>query len=495
MQDFLPRMRAEWFGNIRADILAGLVVALALIPEAIAFSIIAGVDPKVGLYASFSIAVLIAFVGGRPGMISAATAATAVLMVTLVKDHGLQYLLAATVLAGLLQIGAGFLKLGYVMRFVSKSVMTGFVNALAILIFMAQLPELIDVTWLTYVMVAGGLAIIYLFPRITKVIPSPLVCIIVLTALTLALGLDVRSVGDMGALPDTLPIFLIPQIPLNLETLMIILPYSAAVAVVGLLESLMTAQIVDELTDTKSDRNQECIGQGIANTATGFIGGMAGCAMIGQSIINVKSGGRGRLSTFCAGIFLLFLILVLGDLVSQIPMPALVAIMIMVSIGTFSWSSIKNLAVHPRSSSIVMIATVVTVIYTHNLAIGVLIGVLLSGIFFAWKISQIFRITSDLSADGRERTYTVEGQVFFASVEDFNAAFDFKESLEKVTIDVTHAHIWDISSVQALDMIVLKFRREGAEVNLIGMNEASETIVDRLGIHDKPGALERLMGH
>ncbi|MVT00906.1 STAS domain-containing protein [Devosia sp. L53-10-65] len=488
-------MRAEWFGNIRADILAGLVVALALIPEAIAFSIIAGVDPKVGLYASFSIAVLIAFVGGRPGMISAATAATAVLMVTLVRDHGLEYLLAATVLAGLLQIGAGFLKLGYVMRFVSKSVMTGFVNALAILIFMAQLPELTNVTWLTYVMVAGGLAIIYLFPRITKVIPSPLVCIVVLTALSLALGLDVRTVGDMGALPDTLPVFLIPQIPLNLETLMIILPYSAAVAVVGLLESLMTAQIVDELTDTRSDRNQECIGQGIANTATGFIGGMAGCAMIGQSIINVKSGGRGRLSTFCAGIFLLFLILVLGDLVSQIPMPALVAIMIMVSIGTFSWSSIKNLAIHPRSSSIVMIATVVTVIYTHNLAIGVLIGVLLSGIFFAWKISQIFRITSDLSADGRERTYTVEGQVFFASVEDFNAAFDFKESLEKVTIDVTHAHIWDISSVQALDMIVLKFRREGAEVNLVGMNEASETIVDRLGIHDKPGALERLMGH
>jgi len=488
-------MRAEWFGNIRADILAGLVVALALIPEAIAFSIIAGVDPKVGLYASFSIAVLIAFVGGRPGMISAATAATAVLMTTLVKDHGLQYLLAATVLAGLLQIGAGFLKLGYVMRFVSKSVMTGFVNALAVLIFMAQLPELINVTWLTYVLVAAGLAIIYLFPRITRVIPSPLVCIVVLTALSLALGFDVRTVGDMGALPDTLPVFLIPQIPLNLETLMIILPYSAAVAVVGLLESLMTAQIVDELTDTRSDRNQECIGQGIANTATGFIGGMAGCAMIGQSIINVKSGGRGRLSTFCAGIFLLFLILVLGDLVSQIPMPALVAIMIMVSIGTFSWSSIKNLAIYPRSSSIVMIATVVTVIYTHNLAIGVLIGVLLSGIFFAWKISQIFRITSELSADGRERTYTVEGQVFFASVEDFNAAFDFKESLEKVTIDVTHAHIWDISSVQALDMIVLKFRREGAEVNLVGMNEASETIVDRLGIHDKPGALERLMGH
>lgn len=495
MIEFMSRMRSEWFGNIRADILAGLVVALALIPEAIAFSIIAGVDPKIGLYASFSIAVLIAFVGGRPGMISAATAATAVLMVTLVKDHGLQYLLAATVVAGLLQIGAGLLKLGYVMRFVSKSVMTGFVNALAILIFMAQLPELINVTWLTYVMVAAGLAIIYLFPRLTKAVPSPLVCIIVLTAISLIFNFDLRTVGDMGELPSTLPVFLIPQVPLNLETLMIILPYSAAVAVVGLLESLMTASIIDDLTDTRSDRNQECIGQGIANTATGFIGGMAGCAMIGQSVINVKSGGRGRLSTFLAGAFLLFLILVLGDLVRVIPMAALVAIMIMVSVGTFSWASIKNIGTHPRSSSVVMLATVATVIYTHNLAFGVLVGVLLSGIFFAWKISQIFRVTSTLSDDGRARVYKVEGQIFFASVEDFTAAFDFREALEKVTIDVTHAHIWDISSVQALDMIILKFRREGAEVQLVGMNEASETIVDKLAIHDKPGALERLMGH
>jgi SulP family sulfate permease len=495
MIEFLSRMRSEWFGNIRGDVLAGLVVALALIPEAIAFSIIAGVDPKVGLYASFSIAVLIAFVGGRPGMISAATAATAVLMVTLVRDHGLEYLLATTVLAGLLQIAAGFLKLGYVMRFVSRSVMTGFVNALAILIFLAQLPELTGVTWVTYAMVAGGLAIIYLFPRLTKAIPSPLVCIVVLTGLSFALGLDVRTVGDMGELPSTLPMFLIPQIPLTIETLMIILPYAAAVAVVGLLESLLTATIVDDLTDTNSDKNQECIGQGIANTATGFIGGMAGCAMIGQSIINIRSGGRGRLSTFLAGAFLLFMILVLGDLVRIIPMAALVAVMIMVSIGTFSWASLGNLVVHPRSSSIVMLVTVAAVIYTHNLAIGVFAGVLLSGIFFAWKISKIFRVTSTLSDDGRERVYTVAGQIFFASVDDFTGAFDFKEALEKVTIDVSHAHIWDISSVQALDMIILKFRREGAEVELIGMNEASETIVDRLAIHDKPGALERLMGH
>lgn len=487
--------RSQWFGNIRGDVLAGLVVALALIPEAIAFSIIAGVDPKIGLYASFSIAVITSITGGRPGMISAATAATAVLMVTLVKDHGLQYLLAATVLAGLLQIVAGLFKLGFLMRFVSRSVITGFVNALAILIFMAQLPELIGVPWLTYVLVAGGLAIIYLFPLITTALPSPLVCIVVLTTLAITLGLDVRTVSDMGELPSTLPIFLLPDIPLTLETFQIILPYSVAVAVVGLLESLMTAQIVEDLTDTPSDLNQECIGQGLANTATGFIGGMAGCAMIGQSIINVKSGGRGRLSCFCAGVFLLFLIVVLGDLVNQIPMAALVAIMIMVSIGTFSWTSIKNLRTHPRSSSIVMLATVIGVVATHNLAIGVLIGVLLSGIFFAGKIAQIFRVTSTLSDDGRTRTYNVEGQVFFASSDAFTRSFDFKELLENVIIDVTHAHIWDISSVAALDMIVLKFRRDGAEVEIIGLNEASSTIVDDLAIHEKPGALESMFGH
>ena len=489
--------RAQWLGNIRGDLLSGLVVALALIPEAIAFSIIAGVDPKVGLYASFSIAVITAIAGGRPGMISAATAATAVLMVTLVRDHGLQYLLAATVLAGLLQIGMGVLKLGFVMRYVSKSVMTGFVNALAILIFMAQLPELDprDVTWLTYVLVAVGLVIIYGFPRLTTAIPSPLVTIVVLTALVFALGLDVRTVGDMGALPDTLPVFLIPDIPLNFDTLAIIFPYSVAVAIVGLLESLMTQNIVDDLTDTKSNRDQECIGQGLANTATGFIGGMAGCAMIGQSVINVKSGGRGRLSCFVAGVFLLILVVGLGDLVSIIPMPALVAIMIMVSVGTFSWSSIKNLTLHPRSSSVVMIATVVTVVYTHNLAIGVLVGVLLSGIFFAAKIAQLFSIRTDISADGRVRTYHVEGQLFYGSVEDFMNAFDFRDAPERVVIDVSRAHIWDISSVQALDMAILKFRRAGAEVEVVGMNAATETLVDKLAVHDKRNVLGDLPQH
>ncbi|MGM0662315.1 MAG: SulP family inorganic anion transporter [Pseudomonadota bacterium] len=489
--------RRQWTGNIRGDLLSGLVVALALIPEAIAFSIIAGVDPKVGLYASFSIAVLIAITGGRPGMISGATAATAVLMVTLVRDHGLEYLLAATVLAGLLQIAAGIFKLGFVMRYVSKSVMTGFVNALAILIFLAQLPELDPrtVSWITFPLVAAGLGIIYGLPLLTKAIPSPLVTIVVLTGLAIALGLDVRTVGDMGELPDTLPVFLIPDIPLTYQTLMIILPYSVAVMVVGLLESLMTQNIVDDLTDTRSHRNQECIGQGISNTATGFIGGMAGCAMIGQSIINIKSGGRGRLSSLAAGAFLLFMILVLGDLVKQIPMAALVAVMIMVSIGTFSWSSIKALRVHPRSSSVVMIATVVTVVYTHNLAIGVLVGVLLSGIFFAGKIAQLFKVTSKITESGSHRTYIVEGQLFYGSVEDFMEAFDFKEAPVKVTIDVSRAHIWDISSVQALDMAILKFRRDGAEVEVIGMNEATETIVDKLAIHDKPGAMDKLMSH
>jgi SulP family sulfate permease len=491
----LARLRTEWFGNISKDLLAGLVVALALIPEAIAFSIIAGVDPKIGLYASFSIAVITAIAGGRPGMISAATAAMAVVMVTLVRDHGLQYLFATTVLTGLLQVGAGFLRLGVLMRFVSRSVMTGFVNALAILIFMAQLPELIGVPILTYAMVAGGLAIIYLLPRVTTAVPSPLICIIVLTAISIGFGMDLRTVGDMGELPSTLPVFLFPDVPLNLDTLRIILPYAATLAVVGLLEALMTASIVDGMTDTPSDKNRECVGQGLANIATGFLGGMAGCAMIGQSVINVKSGGRGRLSTFCAGVFLLFLIVVLGDWVKRIPMAALVAVMIMVSIGTFNWVSLKGLLTNPKRSSVVMLATVLVVVFTHNLAQGVLVGVLLSGIFFASKVAQLFRVTSTLSADGRERRYCVEGQVFFASAEDFAAAFDHRETLDKITIDVGRAHIWDLSGVAALDAAVLKFRRQGIAVEVVGLNEASTSIVGKLAIHDKPDALERLPSH
>lgn len=485
----------EWFSNIRGDLLAGLVVALALIPEAIAFSIIAGVDPKVGLYASFCIAVVIAFAGGRPGMISAATGAMALVMVTLVKEHGLQYLLAATLLTGVFQIGAGIFKLGGLMRFVSRSVVTGFVNALAILIFMAQLPELINVTWVVYAMTAAGLAIIYLLPYITKAVPSPLVCIVLLTAVSMSLGLDIRTVGDMGELPDSLPVFLMPDVPLNLETLGIILPYSLTLAVVGLLESMMTATIVDDLTDTSSNKNRECAGQGIANIAAGFMGGMAGCAMIGQSVINVKSGGRGRLSALTAGLVLLILVVFLGPWVRQIPMAALVAVMIMVSIGTFSWESVRNLRTHPKSSSIVMVATVIVVVATHDLAKGVFVGVLLSALFFAAKVSRLFNVTSTLEPDTLHRTYVVQGQVFFASSERFMGAFDFKEALDHVTIDVSGSHFWDITAVNALDKVVLKFRREGTMVDIAGMNQASVTLVDRYGTHDKPRAGVDLAGH
>ena len=491
----LKKIQDEWLSNPKADLLAGLVVALALIPEAIAFSIIAGVDPKVGLYASFCIAVVIAFTGGRPGMISAATGAMALLMVGLVKDHGLQYLLAATLLTGLLQIVAGALRLGVLMRFVSRSVITGFVNALAILIFLAQLPELIGAPWQVYAMVAGGLAIIYLFPHLTKAIPSPLICIVALTALAMFLRLDVRTVGDMGALPDSLPVFLLPDVPLNFDTLKIIFPVSLTLAIVGLLESLLTASIVDDLTDTTSNKNREATGQGIANIASGLLGGMAGCAMIGQSVINVKSGGRTRLSCLAAGVVLLLMVVFAGAWVARIPMAALVAVMIMVAIGTFNWGSIKNLRSHPKSSSLVMVSTVVVVVATHDLAKGVLVGVLLSGIFFARKVGQVLHVGSVVSDEGRARTYTITGQVFFASADAFVARFDFKEVLERVVIDVSRAHFWDLSAVGALDKVVIKFRREGAVVEIIGMNEASATLVDRLGVHDKPDAIDRLMSH
>ncbi|MCH9634767.1 MAG: Bicarbonate transporter BicA [Chlamydiae bacterium] len=374
-------LKNKWFGNTRNDLLSGTLVALALIPEAIAFSIIAGVDPKVGLYASFCIAVIIAFVGGRSGMISAATGAMALVMVTLVKNHGLEYLFAATVLTGILQIAASFLKFGSIMRFISRSVVTGFVNALAILIFMAQLPEFKQAGIELYSMVALGLAIIYILPRYIKSIPSPLICIIVLTLMSVFLKLDLRTVGDMGHLPNTLPNFLIPNVPMNFETLRIILPYALSLTAVGLLESLMTATIVDDMTATDSCKNQECRGQGIANLVCGFFGGMAGCGMIGQSVINVKAGGRSRLSTLWAGLFLLFLILVLGDWVKQIPMAALVAVMIMVSIGTFNWSFLKNITSNSKASTLVTIATVMTVIMSHNLAIGVFVGVLVGFIF------------------------------------------------------------------------------------------------------------------
>ncbi|HBZ49622.1 MAG TPA: sodium-independent anion transporter [Halieaceae bacterium] len=491
----MQTLKQQWFANIRSDLLAGLVVALALIPEAIAFSIIAGVDPKVGLYASFCIAAVTAFMGGRPGMISAATAAMALLMVTLVRDHGLEYLLAATILTGVLQIVAGWIRLGVLMQFVSRSVITGFVNALAILIFLAQLPELTGVTWHVYAMTAAGLGIIYLFPYLTKAIPSPLVAIVVLTALSLVFNIDIRTVGDLGELPDSLPIFLLPNIPLTLETLLIIFPTAATLALVGLLESLLTASIVDDLTDTDSDKNRECVGQGSANIVAGLFGGMAGCAMIGQSVINIKSGGRGRLSTLSAGVFLIILLVLAGEWVAQIPMAALVAVMIMVSIGTMNWQSIVDLKHHPKSSSVVMLATVAVTVSTHDLAKGVITGVLLSGLFFAQKVGRFMVVKSAAEEDGRKRRYRISGQVFFASADRFIAQFDFREVIETVQIDVTRAHFWDITAISALDKVVLKFRREGTEVEVIGLNEASATLVDKFGMHDKEDALDLVGGH
>ncbi len=490
----LNTIKYSWFGNVKGDVLAGMVVAMALIPEAIAFSIIAGVDPMVGLYASFCIAVVIAFVGGRPGMISAATGATALLMVTLVAEHGLQYLLAATILTGVIQIIMGVLKLGRLMKFVPRSVMVGFVNALAILIFTSQLPHFVGESWAMYAMVAGALAIIYILPRFTKAVPSPLVAIIVITVIAIFTGSDVRTIGDMGKLTQALPIFLIPDIPLTFETLQIIFPYSLSIAIVGLVESLLTASIVDDMTDTKSDKNKEARGQGIANIVSGFFGGMAGCAMIGQSVINVKSGGRGRLSALVAGVFLMFLILALNNFLVQIPMAALVGVMVMVSIGTFDWSSLKALHKTPITDTIVMIATVVTVLMTHDLSKGVLVGIILSAIFFASKISKV-KVSTLGSEGSHKKIYRVSGQLFFASVTDFVESFNYNENVKEVNLDLTQAHLWDDSAVGAIDKVVIKYHQNGVKVNLIGLNKESNKLIDKLAVHNKPGGLEKVVGH
>ena len=471
----------EWFSNIRTDVLAGLVVGLALIPESIAFSAIAGVDPQVGLYASFCIAVSIAFFGGRPAMISAATGAMALLMITLVKEHGLQYLLAATILTGVIQIIAGYFKVAKLMRFVSQSVVYGFLNALAILIFVAQLPELNRMDSMGYVFVALGLAVIYLFPYIPKIgkaIPSPLICIIVLTTLALFLGADMRMVSDLGHFPDTLPIFLLPDIPLNFETLQIVFPYSITLATVGLLESMMTTTVVNEVTGTEGDRHQECRGQGMANIVSGFMGGMAGCAMIGQSVINVSSGARTRLSTLVAGVFLLCLVVFFKDWLAYIPMAALVAIMIMVAFTTFQWDSVKNIAKHPLQSNVVMLSVVMIVLATHNLALGVFVGVLLSALFFINKLESTVHVQSELH--NHTRRYVVSGQIFFSSSEKFFQFFDFNEHIQKVEIELSHAHIWDMTSVQMLNAVVEKFEVHGVVVEVLGLNEASSTLIDRI---------------
>ncbi|WP_436794157.1 SulP family inorganic anion transporter [Actinospongicola halichondriae] len=485
----LERARAlgpSWLADPRTNVLSGLVVALALIPEAISFSIIAGVDPKVGLYASFSIAIIISLTGGRSGMISAATAAMALVVIPLVADHGVGYLFAATILAGVIQIGLGYLGVGELMRFVPRSVMLGFVNALAILIFLAQVPHIFltdepntDQLPLNLAFIAAGLAIIYGLPRLTKAIPSPLVAIVVLAGMAIGFDLDLPTVGDMGDLPDSLPFLALPDVPLTLEMLGIILPFSITLALVGLLESLLTAQLLDDLTDTDSDKNRESRGQGVANVFTGFIGGMAGCAMIGQSMINHKTGGRTRLSTLASGVFLLILILVLGDWVARIPMAALVAVMIMVSVGTFDWRSIRpdSLRSIPRNETTVMAVTVAIVVLTHNLAYGVGAGVVLSAIFFVRHVSHVVSVTSVVDPDNVERLYAVTGELFFASTNDLVHQFDYDAvEVKRVEIDFSDARIWDTSAVVALDLVVDKFAERGIEAELIGLNRHAERL-------------------
>lgn len=468
----MQTLKQQWFGNIRGDMLSGIVIALALIPESIAFSILAGVDPKVGLYASFIIASLIAFVGGRPAMISAATGAMSLVIVSLVKDYGLNYLLAATILTGIFQFLFGILKIAKLMHFIPNAVMIGFVNSLSILVFMAQLPHLIQVSTITYVFVAITLLIVYTVPRFFKAIPAPLIAIIILSTVSIMSGADLKTVGDMGVIPQTLPTFFIPDVPFNVETLLIILPYSLALAIVGLMESLLTASILDDMTETKSDKNQEARGQGIANVVNGLFGGMAGCAMIGQSIINVRSGGRGRLSTFTAGVFLMFLILVLGDFVVKIPMAVLVGIMIMVSIDSFDWDSFKYIITAPRTDVVVMMTTVSVVIYTHNLAIGVITGVILSALFFVAHISKVQIIV-------QEQHYIIEGPLFFASTDRFQKAFD-NVTASEIVIDFSNSHLWDESAVASLLKVVGKLEEQGIKVEITGLNASSQKLYNQL---------------
>jgi SulP family sulfate permease len=467
---------------LRTEALAGLVVALALIPEAIAFSILAGVDPRVGLFASFTMAVTIAFTGGRPAMITAATAAIALVVAPLAQDHGVEYLVAAVVLGGIIQVALAWLGVARLMRFLPRSVMVGFVNSLAILILLAQLPQLLGVTWAVYPLVAAGLVLIYGLPRLTTAVPSPLVAIVVLTGLTVTAGLVVPTVGDEGELPSSLPMFAIPSVPLSLDTLVLIAPYALGVALVGLLESLMTAKLVDDLTDTHSDKTRESWGQGVANIVTGFFGGMGGCAMIGQTMINVKSGARTRLSTFLSGVFLLLLVVALGGLVALIPMAALVAVMILVAVSTFDWHSVAPATLRrmPRSETAVMVVTVAVVVATHNLAYGVGAGVLTAMVLFARRVAHLVEVTSVTDPDGSEVLYSVHGQVFFASSNDLVYQFDYTGDPDKVVIDLSQAHVWDASSVAALDAVTTKYARRGKTVEIIGLNEPSAHIHDRL---------------
>ncbi|MFA5608388.1 MAG: SulP family inorganic anion transporter [Leucobacter sp.] len=467
------------------EALAGLVVALALIPEAISFSIIAGVDPKVGLFSSFIMAITIAFVGGRPAMITAATGAVALVIAPVAREYGMDYFIATVLLAGIFQILLAVFGVAKLMRFIPRSVMIGFVNSLAILIFVAQLPHLFDVPWIVYPLVALGLIIMVFMPRVTKVVPAPLISIILVTLIVVVFAMQVPTVGDQGELPRSLPELFIPNVPLTWETLTIIAPYALAMALVGLMESLMTAKLVDEVTDTHSNKTRESWGQGVANIVSGFFGGMGGCAMIGQTMINVKvSGARTRISTFLAGVFLLILIVLLGDVVAVIPMAALVAVMIMVSVGTFDWHSIKlsTLRRMPKSETAVMVITVAVVVATSNLAIGVIVGVFVASVMFVRRVAHLVNVKREVSDDGGETVarYTVEGQLLFASSNDLTTLFEYTEDPARIVIDLTRSNIWDASTVAALDTIVSKYEDHRKSVEIVGMNKFTDEFHTRL---------------
>ncbi|MGC6173974.1 SulP family inorganic anion transporter [Lacrimispora sp. 38-1] len=475
----MNRIKNEWFGNVKNEVMSGLVVAIALIPEAIGFSLLAGLNPMVGLYASFCIAIVTAIAGGRPGMISGATGAMALVLAGLVKSHGIEYMLAASVLAGLLQIVFGMLKAGNLLRFIPSPVMTGFVNALGILIFKAQLEHFEGANITMYVLVVVGMATIYFFPKVNKAIPAPLVAIVTLTVLTVVTKMDVTRIGDMGNIAGTLPSFLIPQIAISMETLKVIFPVALSLSVVGLVESMLTAQLLDEKTDTKSNKNRECIGQGLANVVAGLFGGMAGCAMIGQSVINFKSGGRKRLSTLLSGVFLMTLIVALNKWVIQIPIAALVAVMIIVSIATFDWHSIKRMAKVPKTDTIVMLTTVIIVLLTDNLAYGVITGIMMSSIFFVYKISQT-QVEKEETEEGI--IYRCYGQLFFASTTHFMGKFDFDISNQTIGLDVTHLKFWDESAGDAFDKIVMKYSERHVKLKIEGLSEACEKLLEKTSV-------------
>lgn len=481
----MSKIKQEWIGNVKGDLLAGIVVCMALIPEAIGFSIVAGVDPMVGVYTSFCLSLVTSIFGGRAGLISAAAGSTALVLASLVRNYGLEYLFAATILAGIIQVILGYFKFGNLMRFIPKPVMTGFVNALGILMFKSQL-EHFEGPYILLLLGAIGVAIIYLFPKITKVIPSPIVSIIIITLIVYLFNINIKTLGDMGKITNQLPKFLVPNIPFNLNTLMIILPYSISVALVGIVESLLTAQLVDEITNTPSNKNRECIGQGLGNVVCGFFGGIAGCGMIGQTIINTNYGGRGRLSTLTAGTAMLFSIIILNKFVTQIPVVSLASVMVVVAISTFNWGSLIRISKVPKSDTITMLATVIIVLLTSNLAYGVIVGILINAISFVSKISDVNVTRNDINGN---IVYIVKGQLFFASTTKFIYSFDYDEKVECINIDFLNGIVWDESAVDAIDKVVMKYNNNGVKVRLNGLSNKSLHLIKDMSISDMPNEL------